>query len=330
MVKYKRYVPVNGKKPIWAIAEDWNIINYEPTTEELKGLTVEPSKREMYKDKDYLESRLVKYYEINGRIPQERDLIHNPNYPSFGVYVNIFGCWNDAIKEAGLYEKRYNPTHTCDRCGKSFNEVENSGRYPLKECDENKNWNGKWDCPNCWKRYDPNSYHNTVKMMTDHRMGTLKDHNKILGDNGEELTDRLFGTKRLSILYDKYSRLPLDHTNIPNGMFVDIAGKLVDLSGKVPQTKCRLFDRSIGAYGGWCCTTKDEIEKEFDILIFYCISKDGKIIERIYIFIKDVIINSGISIVKNPSRGVPWYEQSRVTDEYILEKTNKIWRQFGN
>lgn len=44
MTKYKRYAPVDGNKPIWAIIENGKIINYNPNKEELKCLDIEPHK----------------------------------------------------------------------------------------------------------------------------------------------------------------------------------------------------------------------------------------------------------------------------------------------
>lgn len=44
MTKYKRYAPIGGKKPIWIIVEDGNIINKNPTKKELKCLELEPHK----------------------------------------------------------------------------------------------------------------------------------------------------------------------------------------------------------------------------------------------------------------------------------------------
>jgi hypothetical protein len=44
MTKYKRYAPIGGKKPIWIIVEDGNIINKNPTKKELKCIEVEPHK----------------------------------------------------------------------------------------------------------------------------------------------------------------------------------------------------------------------------------------------------------------------------------------------
>ena len=69
--------------------------------------------------------------------------------------------------------------------------------------------------------------------------------------------------------------------------------------------------------------------KQFGYLIFYCISNDGKIVERIYIFPRtEIICRSCITIVKNNSRGPGWYEQYRIKDEKIVNKVNEIWQKI--
>ena len=71
---------------------------------------------------------------------------------------------------------------------------------------------------------------------------------------------------------------------------------------------------------------------KFDNLILYC--ADGKIIERIYIFpIEEILERSGISVTKNPTDRwgnpiTPWYEQYRIKDEKIVNKVNEIWQKI--
>ena len=98
---------------------------------------------------------------------------------------------------------------------------------------------------------------------------------------------------------------------------------MVDLSGKIPQTRGITYSPK---YGKWKPSNLYiEHDKKFDILIVYCISEDGKIIERIYIFPKEEIKAIGsISIIKNPLKGIQWYEAYRVDDEEI-KKVNEIW-----
>lgn len=70
-------------------------------------------------------------------------------------------------------------------------------------------------------------------------------------------------------------------------------------------------------------------------MICYCISKDGKRIERIYV-IPFLEINGRIciSIIKSPTNNmgipvIPWYEKYRV-NEKELKKANEIWKEIDN
>jgi len=64
-------------------------------------------------------------------------------------------------------------------------------------------------------------------------------------------------------------------------------------------------------------------------MICFCFSGDWKIVERIYKFLwEDIMRVKSISIYKNPSRGVQWYEKYRVKDEELLRMINDIWRDI--
>ena len=100
------------------------------------------------------------------------------------------------------------------------------------------------------------------------------------------------------------------------------------MSGMVPQTKGRYYSQE---YGYWNTDTSTEYDKKFDILIFYCISEDGKTIDRIYVIPKKEIIKSkNITIYKNIEiwrNSVIPYEKYQVTEEE-LKKNNDIWRKI--
>lgn len=64
-------------------------------------------------------------------------------------------------------------------------------------------------------------------------------------------------------------------------------------------------------------------------MILYCASKDGMIIERIYIIpIFELLNITHLKITKNPSKGVQWYEKYRVREESILKLVNKIYHEI--
>jgi len=233
----------------------------------------------------------------------------------------------------GAEFKVYSNDNICSICREENSITDKSILYPgnsFRDTDKNGK---KIDDRVCkkhalknYKRYDPNSLENLKKRLSSRRMGCLNDHTKILGDDCEELTNILFGVKRLSIEYDKYSQLPLDHSPIPNGVYATIAGEIVELSGKTPLTRGRYYDQKRKRWDA--ASIERDWYKKFDILIFYCISKDGKVIERIYIFpIYEIINRKCISAYNSPTNNA-WYEKYRVSGEEELKKANKFWNEI--
>lgn len=221
----------------------------------------------------------------------------------------------------------YNKTNICPRCREENKISDKSILYPGKanhDIDKNGKKTEEWVCKTHglrhYHRYDPDSNTNIKKSMSDRRTGNLRYDRHILGDNCEEETYRLFGAKRLSTETDNY-RLSHDHGPIPEGVSIMIGGKLVDLSNKIPQTRGRRYSP---IYRRWDQNLDLEYIKKFDILIFYCISEDGKTIERIYIFPKEEIKVSSIGIYENSPR---IFEKYRVTDSDVLKKANELWKE---
>ena len=73
------------------------------------------------------------------------------------------------------------------------------------------------------------------------------------------------------------------------------------------------------------------LEKEwikiYESMVFFCISDDEKIIERIYIFpLCTLIGKKNISICKNNITG--WHEKYRVKDEDKIKRANDIWNNI--
>lgn len=79
-----------------------DIINRNPTKEELKDLRPELSRQEMSNDKDILLEFLRYFNDKEGRPPSENDFKHNRKRPSYMSYVNMFGNWNSALKQVEL------------------------------------------------------------------------------------------------------------------------------------------------------------------------------------------------------------------------------------
>lgn len=211
----------------------------------------------------------------------------------------------------------YNRTNTCDRCKISF---EKATGHPYREYNKEGNWTGKWDCRSCWRKYDPNSDHNVMKSLADRRTGNQNPNSSdVKGDRFQLLTCRWRSTVSTVPVEDLNKKLNNYHSPIDHSLDSELG---------IPQTRGKLYDSYnrrwlFGSFGR-------EWNKKFDHEICYCASKDGKIIERLYIFpieeIKDK--RTSIGIVKNPINNIPWYEKYRVIDEKILKKVNDIWKEI--
>ncbi len=104
-MKYYKSVRLVDGKPRWVIVdENDNIVNKNPSKDELKGLEEEPYKR-TYKtlctDEELLDYPR-QFYKKYGRSPTVRDFYNSPVYPSFRVYQRRFGSWSNALKLTGL------------------------------------------------------------------------------------------------------------------------------------------------------------------------------------------------------------------------------------
>lgn len=248
----------------------------------------------------------------NGLIPNRYKEYENNKFT--GRYT-CGKCYTRKLRY-GYYiipEKKYiyNDSNNCYKCGDKL--------YPhnaRKEYDDNGNWSKKWLCEKCGNKHRqrlPNGYLTLMKFLSDRRMGILSPNStQYKGDKFEELTSRWRGVKILSRELDNYT-LPYDHSRDPELGII--------------QTKGCLYNTLEGT---WHNNVLNDHNKKFDYLIFYCAIDtidNGTIIERIYIFpMKEIIIRTGISITKNPSRGIPWYEEYRILDENILKLINDIWK----
>lgn len=278
-----------------------------------------------------------------------RELVSFDEKNFFDIVIDngrlIMNPTRDDLK--GASPRYYNLTNVCPVCRKEWKRgdiselTEKNILYSgnaLRETCENGKKIEKWVCHrhgnNHYQKYDPDSVNSIVKSMRDHRTGTLHNPAIILGDNCEKLTDKIFGTKRLSVIYDNYGNLPLDHTPILKGISIEIRGKLVDLSGMVLQTAGRRYNSRNGAWN--FASLEGEWYKEFDVMIFWCISEDGSCVDRGYMIAKKEIYNpetkegiKGINIYKNPnpSRG-SYYERYRITDEEFLKRSDEKWKKI--
>lgn len=248
----------------------------------------------------------------------KNDFINNPKYPSYSVYQKSFGGLDNAIRMAGLWDKHYNETNSCDRCGKSFEEL--GWGHPLKEYDEKGEWTKKWDCPTCQSKYDPNSYGNTIRSVRNCRTHNQNPNfSQTKGDKSQELACGMYGWEDLNKKNDNYTRgTPIDCYDPKTGLFHQVRGRWYD-----SINRCWQFVH-----------LERERFKEYEDMVCYCISKDGKRIERIYkIPLWKITERKSIGIYKYDIRRIPyedgWYEQYRVTDEEELKKANEIYQKIS-
>ena len=230
-----------------------------------------------------------------------------------------------------MSKKYYNRTNICDMCGKNF-DVPSS--KPHREYNKEGNWTGRWLCKMCW-------YHNDYKMrpneitrrrdilsVADHRTGNL-DPNSSQAKGGlfEELT---------SIWRSTVSTIPVENLNKKLDNYTTPIDHSRDSELGIIQTKGCLYGYLERKWYQNFKSEHSQITKgfKFDNLILYCASKDGMIIERIYIFpIEEILERSSISITKNPTDRwgnsiTPWYEYNRIKDGKIVNKINEIWQKI--
>jgi hypothetical protein len=87
---------------------------------------------------EQLLGHIVRFFNTNGRIPELRDFNKNPDYPSFGTYIERFGSWNDALVLSGVgIRKKYTREELLKHIVRFYNE---KGRIPQTR-DFNKNPN---------------------------------------------------------------------------------------------------------------------------------------------------------------------------------------------
>lgn len=243
-------------------------------------------------------------------------------------------------------EYSYNETNICPICREEYERerkelTDESILYPRNDrhnVDKDGKETGEWVCKrhgnDNYQKYNSKGQHNIVKELRNIRTGNQNPNSsRGKGDNFEELTDRWLGVKKLDGEYDNYN-LPLDHSQIPDGTFVNIGEELVNLSGKIPQTKGRYYNKK----NGWWNFSNLEREwyKNFDCEILWCASTDGKTIERGYIIPKNKIYDletkkgiKGIGIYKvRFSNRYIWYEQYRIKDPEDLKKINETWEKM--
>lgn len=203
-------------------------------------------------------------------------------------------------------KEKYNNTNMCEFF--ESNEIRCEEKlYPHNARQFNINGKIVWYCEKHGGRYRstlPNGQNDTRKSIADSRTGNL-DVNSPSGKGriSEQITCKVYGIKNLNIEYDNF-HTPIDHSR--------------DQKLGIIQSKGRIFN-SIEGY--WSSHVENEHNKEFDYLIFYCMSKDVKYIDMVYIFPRyEIIKRSSITIYKDPLKGAlykgfRWYDKYRVDEK---------------
>lgn len=220
----------------------------------------------------------------------------------------------------------YNRTNTCDKikedgtlCRREF------FGDAYREKNKNGDWTGNWICVNCYKKEfnkRADSFNGICKSLRDRRTNNIKSWtSNYKGDKFQDLTCLWRSIDDLNEKNDNY-KSPVDHSR-------DTILGIVQTKGKFYNSYNQCWTTHLGS-------EQNAIRKgiEFDNLIFYCASKDGKFIERLYIIPKKEIIKRiSIYITKNPKDRwgnpiIPWYEQYRINEEKELKIVNEIWRKI--
>ena len=218
----------------------------------------------------------------------------------------------------------YNETGTCDNCRELGINTKLLPGKAVREKDVSGNYTGRWLCIKCYGKihyhnfykYNPNNQWNSLKKIVNCRTGNLDPScSTAKGKKSQKLACKLYGWIDLNEENDNY-KVPIDCYDPKTGFYHQVQGHNYNsLEGLWPFTH---FDR--------------EWKKKYEDMVCFCLSKDGKIVERIYIFPKEEIDKRTIIGVYKTStdrwgnKKIHWYEQYRVKDEEELKRANSIWK----
>lgn len=113
----------------------------------------------------------------------------------------------------------------------------------------------------------------------------------------------------------------------------------VDLSKHPEYGYCEIRTRSLNVNYQWTFDTNRP--QEYDTLILVCMDNKypWKDVERVYVIAWDIIVNRcmiSVTITKNPSKGVQWYDEFRIDERPFNEtyhnmklKNCNVLRKYG-
>lgn len=357
-----RRIDGKNKRVVVNICRD--IINRDPTREELKGLRPELSKKELSKNEEYLLEFIRYFNNEEGRPPEERDFRNNPRYLSCTIYQNFFGNWNNAIEKAGFVrrkhkiyvsfdeqnyfwvivdnakfirhpteddlkgaiEKSYNHTNICQVCRKKQELTDKSILYPGNARRETDKSGKKIEKWNCER-------HGTISRQ---RYDPNSHHNiiKSLGDrrtgNQDPNSSNAKGDRGEDLLcaWKGYTNLNKKNDNYSKGTRIDC---LDEKTGEYYQTKIAYYNSRNNLWGFDFRKLQESIIQgfRFKSIFLFCISEDGQIVNRIYEIpekeIYDVETRKGKASISVRNNAKGWYELYRIINDEELNKINKMW-----
>lgn len=271
--KFKSVRIVNGKQKSVIVNICGEIINNNPTKEDLKNVKPEISRRQLGKLteqelKEYLLGYLRYFYYKEGRVPGTKDF-SNPKYPSRGLYKDVFKSWKNAIRDAGLHD-------VCCKCGaidtwQWYRESESKKRL----------------CGECYKKL-PGGVYDTLRLraMCRNKELDLDKHNMALGFLGEIIVAKTLGldtcAKKIDIFTYKY----------------DISQESID--GRIEVKTAEI------SYSGDRWSFGKIKPEKSDIIYLVCMSKNLKDVERMYKIKSENIDRNSIAIIKDSIRTTKW------------------------
>lgn len=321
IIYYRSYRYIDGKSRWVIVDENGKIVNKNPSKEELKDLKEGPYKRggSMHRPRRYYTYKKLltyfdRFYEENRRVPVCNDFDNNPIYPSSGTCKKVFGSWNNAIRDSGLWDKRYNEDNKCefiDTDGKRCTENLDIGNARQFDIDGKLVWYCKKHGNIYYERNDPNSLANMRKSLRNCRTRNQNpNHESTKGDRCIDLACELYGYIDLNKRYDNYTT-EIDCQD-------PITGLLYQIRGKRYNPINRRWDSG---------NLENEWYKYYEDMVYFCLSKDGKIIDRIYKFPSwEIMKRKSISIYNNENEH--WYDEYRIEDPDKLRKVNETWQKI--
>lgn len=214
----------------------------------------------------------------------------------------------------GLREEVYiKKVKVCCNCGSHGTYVDPRGYKVWHQHKCQKMTCTKYLCNNCYQRYDPSSTNNIIKSLANIRTGNQDpNHSGTKADKSQELACELYGWIDLNKENDNHIS-PLDCVDLRTGLYHQVQGR------------CYNYEIGYWPFGN----LEREWKKKFEDMVCFCFNEDWKIVERIYKFLREEIMRvKSISVYKNPSRGVQWYEKYRVEDKDELDEANKKWKDI--